>query len=86
MNPIKDKVYQNVEKLKTLFTVLADCKKPESQPPITGPPPSIIMPKTVCAECLASSSAIFQHRCTQLQRKKRNKSHESLTKYNNPNR
>ena len=59
MNPINDKVYQNVEKLKTLLTVLADCKKPESQPPITGPPPSIIMPKTVCAECLTSSSAIL---------------------------
>ena len=54
---MKDNVYQNEEKLNIPFAVFADCKKPESQPPITGPPPSIIIPNTVCAECLTSSSA-----------------------------
>ena len=56
---MNDSVYQKVEKSKTLFTVFASCKNPDNQPPITGPPPNIIIPKTVCAECLTSSSAIL---------------------------
>ena len=49
-NPIKESVYQNEEKLNIPFAVFTDCKKPESQPPITGPPPSIIIPNTVAVQ------------------------------------
>ncbi len=52
-------VFDNCKVEKRFTEVYSFCKYPDSHPPITGPPPKIIIPKTVCAECRTSSSAIL---------------------------